>query len=573
MELDAPPRLNAGVLPFVLVMLRHLSIRDFVIVDRLELEFAPGFGALTGETGAGKSILLDALGLALGGKAEAGVVRSGQARAEIVAEFDLPADGPLRAWLAEQGIEVGDEGALLLRRVIEGGGRSRAWINGSPVVLAQLRAAGEWLADIHGQHAHHALLRTDAQLALVDAHGGLTVRAAEVAEAWRAWSALRRAREAAEEGASSTERERELLGWQVSELRELAFDADEWLALNQEQARLAHAASLIEGSAEVLDGLADGDYALVGQLERLLVRVADMARHDAQLADVQELLGGAGIQLDEALHAMRRYRDRLDLDPGRLAEIDQRIQAITVAARKYRVAPEGLPDVLAESAGRLERLVRQSDPAALAREEAAAREAFLALAQPLSDDRREIAAALSAAVTEAMQSLAMGGAKFEIALRPADEGGASGLEGVEFLVTANASQPLRPLARVASGGELSRIGLAIQVITSRNAATPTLIFDEVDVGIGGRVAEIVGRLLRQLGEDRQVLCVTHLPQVAAQANWQWSIAKETRDGETLSRVTPLDDAARIEEIARMLGGVNITDTTRSHAAEMLGLKG
>ncbi len=573
MELDAPPRLNAGVLPFVLVMLRHLSIRDFVIVDRLELEFAPGFGALTGETGAGKSILLDALGLALGGKAEAGVVRSGQARAEIVAEFDLPADGPLRAWLAEQGIEVGDEGALLLRRVIEGGGRSRAWINGSPVVLAQLRAAGEWLADIHGQHAHHALLRTDAQLALVDAHGGLTVRAAEVAEAWRAWSALRRAREAAEEGASSTERERELLGWQVSELRELAFDADEWLALNQEQARLAHAASLIEGSAEVLDGLADGDYALVGQLERLLVRVADMARHDAQLADVQELLGGAGIQLDEALHAMRRYRDRLDLDPSRLAEIDQRIQAITVAARKYRVAPEGLPDVLAESAGRLERLVRQSDPAALAREEAAAREAFLALAQPLSDDRREVAAALSAAVTEAMQSLAMGGAKFEIALRPADEGSASGLEGVEFLVTANASQPLRPLARVASGGELSRIGLAIQVITSRNAATPTLIFDEVDVGIGGRVAEIVGRLLRQLGEDRQVLCVTHLPQVAAQANWQWSIAKETRDGETLSRVTPLDDAARIEEIARMLGGVNITDTTRSHAAEMLGLKG
>ncbi|WP_374266541.1 DNA repair protein RecN [Zoogloea sp.] len=554
-------------------MLRHLSIRDFVIVDRLELEFAPGFGALTGETGAGKSILLDALGLALGGKAEAGVVRSGQARAEIVAEFDLPADGPLRAWLAEQGIEVGDEGALLLRRVIEGGGRSRAWINGSPVVLAQLRAAGEWLADIHGQHAHHALLRTDAQLALVDAHGGLTVRAAEVAEAWRAWSALRRAREAAEEGASSTERERELLGWQVSELRELAFDADEWLALNQEQARLAHAASLIEGSAEVLDGLADGDYALVGQLERLLVRVADMARHDAQLADVQELLGGAGIQLDEALHAMRRYRDRLDLDPSRLAEIDQRIQAITVAARKYRVAPEGLPDVLAESAGRLERLVRQSDPAALAREEAAAREAFLALAQPLSDDRREVAAALSAAVTEAMQSLAMGGAKFEIALRPADEGSASGLEGVEFLVTANASQPLRPLARVASGGELSRIGLAIQVITSRNAATPTLIFDEVDVGIGGRVAEIVGRLLRQLGEDRQVLCVTHLPQVAAQANWQWSIAKETRDGETLSRVTPLDDAARIEEIARMLGGVNITDTTRSHAAEMLGLKG
>ena len=552
-------------------MLRHLSIRDFVIVDQLELEFEAGFGALTGETGAGKSILLDALGLALGGKAEAGVVRAGQARAEIVAEFDLPADGPLRDWLVEQEIEA-DDGCVLMRRVIESGGRSRAWLNGSPVVLAQMRAAGEWLADIHGQHAHHALLRGDAQLALVDAHGGLAARAAEVAERYRAWSALRRAREAAEEGASSTERERELLGWQVSELRELAFDADEWATLNQEQARLAHAAGLIEGSAEVLDGLAEGEYAVVPQLERLLGRVAEMARHDGQLADVQELLGSAGIQLDEALHAMRRYRDRLDLDPARLAEIDQRIQAITAAARKYRVAPDGLPELLADSVFRLERLTRQSDPEALAREEAAARAAFMGVAQSLSEARRKVAAGLSAAVTEAMQSLAMVGSRLDIALRPVEEGCASGIETVEFLVAANASQPLRPMARVASGGELSRIGLAIQVITSRNASTPTLIFDEVDVGIGGRVAEIVGRLLRQLGDDRQVLCVTHLPQVAAQANWQWSIAKETRDGQTLSRVTQLDAAARIEEIARMLGGVNITDTTRSHAAEMLSLR-
>ena len=552
-------------------MLRHLSIRDFVIVDQLELEFEAGFGALTGETGAGKSILLDALGLALGGKAEAGVVRAGQARAEIVAEFDLPADGPLRDWLVEQEIEA-DDGCVLMRRVIESGGRSRAWLNGSPVVLAQMRAAGEWLADIHGQHAHHALLRGDAQLALVDAHGGLAARAAEVAERYRAWSALRRAREAAEEGASSTERERELLGWQVSELRELAFDADEWATLNQEQARLAHAAGLIEGSAEVLDGLAEGEYAVVPQLERLLGRVAEMARHDGQLADVQELLGSAGIQLDEALHAMRRYRDRLDLDPARLAEIDQRIQAITAAARKYRVAPDGLPELLADSVFRLERLTRQSDPEALAREEAAARAAFMGVAQSLSEARRKVAAGLSAAVTEAMQSLAMVGSRFDIALRPVEEGCASGIETVEFLVAANTSQPLRPMARVASGGELSRIGLAIQVITSRNASTPTLIFDEVDVGIGGRVAEIVGRLLRQLGDDRQVLCVTHLPQVAAQANWQWSIAKETRDGQTLSRVTQLDATARIEEIARMLGGVNITDTTRSHAAEMLSLR-
>ncbi len=550
-------------------MLRHLSIRDFVIVDRLELEFTGGFGALTGETGAGKSILLDALGLALGGKAEAGVVRTGQARAEIVAEFDLPAEGPLKAWLAEQELDT-EEGCVLLRRVIESGGRSKAWLNGSPVVLAQLRAAGDMLADIHGQHAHHALLRTDAQLALVDAHGGLKAQAQQVAERYRSWAALRRAREAAEEGASSTERERELLGWQVAELRELAFDADEWQALNLEQTRLAHAAGLIEGAAEALDGLADGEYAVVPQVERLLARVAGMAQHDAQLADVQELLAGASIQLDEALHALRRYRDRLDLDPARLAEIDHRIQVVTAMARKHRVVPEALPEVLAESVSRLERLTRQTDPEALAREEAQARDAFMAQARPLSAARQAVAAELSAAVTEAMQSLAMGGARFEIALRAVDEGCASGLESVEFLVTANASQPLRPLARVASGGELSRIGLAIQVITSRNAATPTLIFDEVDVGIGGRVAEIVGRMLHQLGVDRQVLCVTHLPQVAARADSQWNIAKETRDGETLSRVRRLDDGERIDEIARMLGGVNITETTRRHAAEMLG---
>lgn len=552
-------------------MLRHLSIRDFVIVDQLELDFRAGFGTLTGETGAGKSILLDALSLALGGKAEAGVVRTGQARAEIVAEFDLPPDGVLRAWLDEQDLNHG-EGSVLLRRVIESGGRSKAWLNGTPVVLVQMRAAGDLLADIHGQHAHHALLRTDAQLGLVDAHGGLAAQAAEVSDLYRSWSALRRAREAAEEGASSTERERELLSWQVGELRELAFDADEWLGLNQEQTRLAHAAGLLEGAAEVLDGLSDGEYAVVSHLERLLARVADMAQHDGQLADVQELLSGASIQLDEALHAMRRYRDRLDLDPARLAEIDQRMQVITAMARKYRVSPQGLPDVLADSAGRLERLTRQSDPEALAREEAAARDVFMKAARQLSVERQKVARELSAAVTEAMQSLAMSGSRFDISLRPADEGCASGLETMEFLVTANASQPLRPLAKVASGGELSRIGLAIQVITSRNAATPTLVFDEVDVGIGGRVAEIVGRLLRQLGADRQVLCVTHLPQVAAQADWQWTISKETQGGETLSRVKQMDDAERVEEIARMLGGVHITDTTRSHAAEMLGLK-
>ena len=553
-------------------MLRHLTVRDFVIVDHLELEFCAGFGALTGETGAGKSILLDALGLALGGKGDAGVVRSGQARAEIVAEFDLPADSALAAWLEEQSL-TSEDGTVQMRRVIDSSGRSKAWLNGSPVVLGQLRAAGELLADIHGQHAHHALLRSEAQLALVDAHGGLSADAVEVARRFRVWMGARKAREASEAGAASSERERELLTWQVTELRELAFEPDEWDALNQEQARLAHAASLIEGSGEILDGLAEGELALVSLLERLAGRAADMRQYDARVGDVEDLLRGAGIQLDEAVHALRRYRDRLDLDPQRLTEVDQRIQAVTALARKHRCAPADLPALLAESDARLAQLTRQSDPEALAREEAAAQEAFLAVARPLSVARKQVASALSAAVTEAMQTLAMAGARFEVCLAAEVAGAATGLERVEFLVTANASQPLRPLSKVASGGELSRIGLAIQVITSRNAATPTLLFDEVDVGIGGRVAEIVGRLLRQLGSDRQVLCVTHLPQVAAQANWQWSIAKDNDGDETLSRVMVLTPTERIEEIARMLGGVQITDTTRSHAAEMLAAAG
>ena len=391
----------------------------------------------------------------------------------------------------------------------------------------------------------------------------------QVAERYRAWAALRRAREAAEEGASSTERERELLGWQVAELRELAFDADEWQALNLEQTRLAHAAGLIDGAAEALDSLADGEYAVVPQVERLLARVAGMAQHDAQLADVQELLAGASIQLDEALHAMRRYRDRLDVDPARLAEIDQRIQVVMAMARKYRVSPEALPEVLAESVGRLERLTRQTDPEALAREEAQARDAFMAQARPLSAARKAVAAELSAAVTEAMQSLAMGGARFDIALRAVDEGCASGLESVEFLVTANASQPLRPLARVASGGELSRIGLAIQVITAQTSRIPTLVFDEVDVGIGGPTAEVVGQLLRRLGERGQVLTVTHLPQVAAQGHQHLFVHKARGQDSTQTAVACLTPEGRVEEIARMLGGVDLTEESLAHARKMV----
>ena len=549
-------------------MLRRLTIRDFVIVDRLDLEFAAGFGALTGETGAGKSILLDALGLALGGRGEAAMVRSGRERADVAAEFDLPAGEGLAAWLVEQELPA-DEGMLILRRTIDMGGRSRAWINGVAATLAQLRAAGEWLADIHGQHAHHALLRTDAQRALLDAQAGAGALVAEVAARHREWQRLLRLQREAEADSASSARERELLAWQLRELEQVGFDIEEWAEINAEHARLAHAASLIEGAEAAVVALGEGELAVCSVLGRLDGRIAALADFDAGLADVRELISAAAIQADEALHALRRYRDRLDLDPGRLAELERRIAAVMEAARKYRVQPEELPALAQQWRERLDTLEATADPARLAAAAQAARAAFESVAAELTAARLPAAHRLSEEIAAAMQDLAMAGGRFEVALTPCAPS-AAGVEEVEFRVAANAGQPLRSLAKVASGGELSRIGLAIQVITSRDSAVPTLIFDEVDVGIGGRVAEIVGKLLARLGQDRQVLCVTHLPQVAACADWQWRIAKREQGGETLSEVAPLDDAARVEEVARMLGGVNITATTREHAAEMLG---
>ncbi len=552
-------------------MLRRLSIKDFVIVDRLELEFAAGFGVLTGETGAGKSILLDALGLALGGRTDPSVVRSGRERTDISAEFDLPGDGPLRDWCVEQDIPLDDE-VVLLRRVVEAGGRSRSWINGVPVTLTQLREAGDWLADIHGQHAHHALLRGDAQRLLLDAHAAATEAAARTAAAHRAWQQLVQLRRAAEADVAGSERQRELLAWQIREVEALGFVAEDWEELNQEQSRLAHAAGLIGGAEETLALLGEGEFAITTLLGRAGSRVDGMAEFDPGLSEVQELIASAAIQADEALHALRRYRDRLDLDPARLAEIDRRIGGITDVARKYRVAPEELPALLAGWQAELASLTERADPAVLAAREAEAQAAYLDAAHALTELRRPAAARLSAEISAAMQNLAMAGGRFEVALEPLPEGGAHGLETVEFRVAANPNQPLRALAKVASGGELSRIGLAIQVMTSRDSATPTLIFDEVDVGIGGGVAEIVGKLLAQLGRERQVLCVTHLPQVAACGDWHWNIAKARTGDEVVSQVTPLDVPGRIDEIARMLGGVKITETTRRHAAEMLGLQ-
>jgi DNA repair protein RecN (Recombination protein N) len=549
-------------------MLLRLIVRDFVIVDRLELEFGNGFGALTGETGAGKSILVDALSLALGERTDASAVRSGAERAEVSAEFDVAPEGALETWLRANDY---DTETCLLRRVIDSAGRSRAYINGAAAALGQMREVADLLADIHGQNAHHLLLRNDAQRNLLDIHAGAQMLASHVAAAYSAWRTAREARQAAEKDVEATVRERELLEWQVNELAALAFDAAGWQETEQEQRRLANANALLEGANAALAALDEGETASLPLLQHAGARLSELTGFDPALTEAAQLFESALIQLEESALALRRYQNRLELEPERLSELDHRIDAVTQMARKHRVTPEELPNLLKDLQCRLAELTLRADPAALADRERKAEAAFREVAKKLSVLRTKTAKTLSAAVTAGMQELAMAGGRFEIALETLAEGASCGLETVEFLVSANAGQPLRPLAKVASGGELSRIGLALQVIASQANPAGTLIFDEVDVGIGGRVAEIVGRMLRQLGQTRQVLCVTHLPQVAAQADWQWSIAKKTRGDATTSYVNVLVGNDRIGEIARMLGGEKITEATRRHAAEMLGL--
>ncbi len=551
-------------------MLKFLAIRDFVIVSSLELDFAPGFTVLTGETGAGKSILIDALSLALGERGDAAMVRSGCERAEIAAEFDVSAMPQVQDWLREQELE-GDAGVCLLRRVLDAGGRSRGFINGRSATLQQMREAGDRLLDIHGQNAHQSLLRPDAQRELLDGYAGMIPAVEQLAALYRDWQALRRRRISLSENAEAVAAERELLQFQRSELEGLAFDAGEWNAVQEDHARLAHAASLLETAAFGIETLSEADNACLAQLNPLTVRLRDSLAHDASLGETLQMLESAQAELQEAVYALRHYQQRMDTDPQRLHEQEQRIQTVMDAARKYRVAPEQLGEALQRIVARLEELGGDADLAELAQQEESARQNYLAAAHKLTAARKKAAGKLAREITESMQGLAMEGGSFEVLLVPLAEPGAYGLEAVEFQVAANPGVPPRSLARVASGGELSRISLAIQVATSQLASVPTLIFDEVDSGIGGRVAEIVGHLLKKLGRDYQVLCVTHLPQVAAAADRQWQVSKAVENGVTLSHITLLDGKQRVEEIARMLGGVKITETTRKHAAEMLGL--
>ena len=554
-------------------MLQTISLRDFVIVDQLELDFSAGFTVLTGETGAGKSILLDALSLVLGERADSSQIREGSSRAEISALFQIDPEfiQPFGQWLDEQGFPLEDHGqSLLLKRTIESNGRSRAFINGSIATVTQLREAGDQLVDIHGQHAHQLLLKGGAQRELLDRHAGLLPLATEVAQVFKTLSDSRRRLEQAENAGQDIERERERLEWQLEELTELSPEEGEWLSIQGEHARLANGAKIIGGCQEAIEALSDADSSIESSLSKVCGTISALAEHDPALNTISEALESAQIQLDEAIHSLNRYLQKADLDPARLAQVEERMQALHTAARKYRTEADALPALLLDTTERLDALTASQNIEALREKVKQEEDAYLKLAKQLSKKRGGAAAELGKLVTDAMQDLSMAGGRLEIALTPLSEGGSHGLEQIEFLVAGHAGSTPRSLAKVASGGELARISLAISVITSKASFTPTLIFDEVDAGIGGAVAETVGKLLHQLGQSHQILCVTHLPQVAAQGNHHLKVSKSQLGDKTISQVQPLTRVERVEEVARMLGGATITDTTRRHARELLG---
>ena len=548
-------------------MLRLLSIRNFVVVETLDLELDRGFSVLTGETGAGKSILLDALALLCGDRFELRQLRPGADRAELAAVFDMDDHRDVDAWLGEQELSS-PEGPLLVRRTLDAQGRSRAWINGRPATLAQLKEMGEKLVDLYGQHAHQSLTAAEAQRALLDAFGGFSALARAAAHAWRAWQAAIEKRDAAAQAALSSAAEREMLEARKREIAALDVSAAEYPLLSQTQSRLAHAAGLIEAAAAGEQTLTDGEDAVIRRLAALITKLGGEAKHDPALAEIVALLEPARIQIDEAARALRGYRRKLELDPGELARVEERLAAIHDTARKYRVRPEALPDLLIATDSRLAALGMATDTAMLARRAVEAEASYRALASELSAKREFAANDLEGRVTAAMQHLAMAGGRFEIALEPLANPASYGVEQVEFLVATHPKQPLGPLAKVASGGELSRIGLAIQVVAGEVGEVPTLIFDEVDAGIGGAVAATVGELLQTLGARKQVLCVTHLPQVAAFADAHFRVTKEGDATTVRAEVKPLSPAARVAELARMLAGSAITAKTRAHAKEL-----
>ena len=552
-------------------MLTGLQIRDFAIVDHIEVDFADGMTVLTGETGAGKSILVDALGLVLGDRGSQQLVREGAKRAEFSAQFDVNALPAARRWLEEQSLD--EDESCFLRRVINADGRSRAYINGNVVAVQQLRTLGEMLLDIHGQHFHQSLGKRSVQRDLLDHFGGLLEQRAETERAFHDWRKLADELQRLLDADADLASRLDLLRFQLHELDSLAPETDEFDALQSERQKLANSGRLAEGVQRSLQELFDNDAgnanSAIANAQRA---VEDLVDYDPQLKSVADMLEGASIQVSEAAESLRRYGETIDMDPHRRDQVEERLDALHATARKHRVEPGALTELQERLRSEFDKLNNAEEHGKeLQQESAAARERFLKLAAELSNARKLVAARFADEVTEAMSGLGMPGGVFDVNLRMLDANDAKpwGIDEIEFRISANPGQPLRPLAKVASGGELSRMSLAIQVIASDGSEIPTMVFDEVDSGVGGGVAEMVGRRLQQLGDTRQVLCVTHLPQVAALADQHFRISKVSDGKATRTGVQPLDREARTEELARMLGGVEITKTTLKHAAEML----
>jgi DNA repair protein RecN (Recombination protein N) len=543
--------------------LKSISLRDFVIVHEMELDLRAGFTVLTGETGAGKSILIDALQLALGARAEGGVVREGAQRCEISAEFDSPA--ALADWLAQAGFEAGE--TLLLRRTIDAQGKSRAWINGSAATATQLKVVAEQLVDIHGQHAWQSLTRPEAVRGLLDSYAGVSTEA--VALRWQQWRLAQKTLAQARQAQDSLELERERLAWQIGELAKLAPAADEWEELNTQHSRLSNMQALREAVHTAVDALQEADVNAGALLTRAIAALQGQAHIEPDFKETLDVLHAAQAQMEDAVHSLNGYARHAELDPQRLAELDERLAHWVSLARRYKRQPAELPALLQSWQAELHKLDEATDLDQLEKNEALALAAYQEEAGRVSELRRRAAPQLAHAITQAMQGLGMQGGRFEVTLNALEQPAQHGLEQAEFLVAGHSGSTPRPVGKVASGGELSRIALAIAVTTSQLGQAQTLIFDEVDSGVGGAVAQTVGRLMRQLGRDRQVLAVTHLPQVAAFASQHLVVAKRTEDHRPSSTVAPVSGEARVREIARMLGGEHLSGTTLAHAQEML----
>lgn len=571
-------------------MLRHIHIRHLAIVDELSLDVSEGMTVLTGETGAGKSILLDALGLALGDRAETGIIRAGAPRAEVSAEFDIEQHQAVLLWLNEH--ELDDDGQCLIRRTVSKEGRSKGYINGRPVPMQSLRELGEQLVDIHGQHAHQSLLKRDVQRQVLDDLANDTSQASkishqkllnETAEQFRQWQQLKQ--ELAQLQASKTQREDrlELLRYQVEELQQLSLTAKSLDELNTEHTRLANLSQLREGVERIhasLGGSADngGQHSISNGLDHASTELSKLGELDTDLNNACEALQGAAIQAADASNELRDYLSGLSLDPERLQVVDERIGIIHELARKHHCAPEALPPLQITLEDELTAL-EQADVqlGEVSKAVSTVESHYFSAAKKLSTSRQKSAKHLASKVTENLHQLGMPHGQFEIALETIDAPSINGMERIEFQVSANPGQPVQSMSKVASGGELARISLAVQVIAAGTGRIPTLIFDEVDVGIGGGIAEVVGRLLRNLSGDRQVLCVTHQPQVASLAHHHLQVSKQTGKqagkekgkDRTVTDVSAIAEEDRVEEIARMLGGLEITEQTLSHAREMI----